>query len=71
MSLKLFSFEMGVAKRCDGAWNFQYRGILLIGIIVGQGSTVLSVGVDGGYFGIFSFFYHFFSFSLSLGDSLI
>ena len=43
----------------------------LIWIIVGQGPTVLAVGAGGGCLDIFSLVYHFFSFSLSLGDAPI
>ena len=34
--------------------NFQCRGVLLICIIVGQGSTALAVGAGGGCLDIFS-----------------
>ena len=40
-------------------------------IIVGQGPIVLAVGAVGGCKDIFSLIYHFFSFSLSLGDGPI
>ena len=33
--------------------NFQYQGVLLIWIIVGQGPTALVVGADGGCLDIF------------------
>ena len=47
-------------------------GSLLIWIIVGQGPTVLAVGVGGGCLDIFfSPLSFLFSFSLSLGDGLI
>ena len=39
--------------------NFQYRGVLLIWIRVGQGPTALAVGADGGCLDIFSLVYHF------------
>ena len=41
--------------------NFQYRSVLLIWIIVGQGPTVLAVGAGGGAgcLDIFSLIYHF------------
>ena len=56
-----------VVGRC---WvNLQYRGALLILIIVGQGPTVLTVGAGGGCLDIFTLAYHF-SFS-SLGDGPI
>ena len=35
--------------------NFQYRGVLLIWIIVGQGPALLAVGVGGVLFGHFFF----------------
>ena len=40
-------------------------------ITVGQGPTVLAVGAGGGCLDIFSLLYHFFFFSLSLGDGPI
>ena len=47
-----------VVQRC---WtNFQFRGVLLIWIRVGQGPSVLAVGADGGCLDIFSLVYHFF-----------
>ena len=51
--------------------NFQCRGVLLIWIRGGQGPTVLAVGAGGGCLDIFTLVYHFFSFSLSLGDGPI
>ena len=58
-----------MVQRC---WvNFQCRGVLLIWIIVGQGPVALAVGAGGGCLDIFSLVYHFFSFSLSLGDGPI
>ena len=58
-----------VVRRC---WvNFQCRGVLLIWIIVGQGPIALVIGAGGGCLDIFSLNYHFFSFSLSLGDDPI
>ena len=40
-----------MVQRC---WvNFQYRGVLLIWIKVGQGPTVLAVGAGGGCLDIF------------------
>ena len=52
-----------VVRRC---WvNFQCRGVLLIGMIVGQGPIALAIGAGGGCLDIFSPIYHF-SF-LSLG----
>ena len=38
---------------------FQCRGVLLIWIRVGQGSTALAVGAGGGRLDIFSLIYHF------------
>ena len=46
--------------------NFQYRGVLLIWIIVGQGPTALAVGVGGGCLDIISLVYHFSPLSPSL-----
>ena len=39
--------------------NFQYPGVLLIWIRVGQGPSVLAVGAGGGYLDTFSLVYHF------------
>ena len=49
--------------------NFQWLGILLIWVIVGQGPIALAVGAGGGCLDIFSLVYHFSSFSLSLGGT--
>ena len=59
-----------VVRRC---WvNFQYRGVLLTWITVGQGPIVLAVGAGGGLFGhFFSYLSLLLSFSLSLGDGPI
>ena len=51
--------------------NFQCRGVLVIWNEVGQGPTALAVGAGGGCLDIFTFVYHLFSFSLSLGDGPI
>ena len=40
--------------------NFQYRGVLLIWVRVGQGPTALAVGAVGGCLDIFSLVCHFF-----------
>ena len=50
--------------------NFQFRGMLLIWIIVGQGSTALAVGAGGGHLDIISLIYHFSVLSLSPSLSL-
>ena len=50
--------------------NSQFRGALLIAIILGQGLTVLAVGA-GGVSWTFSLTYHLSSFSLSLGDGSV
>ena len=42
-----------------------------IWMIVGQGPIALAVGVGGGCLVIFTLFYLFFPFSLSLGDGSI
>ena len=59
-----------MVRRC---WvNFQFRGVLLIWITVGQGPIVLAVGAGGGCLDIFfSHLSFLFSFSLSLGDDPI
>ena len=46
-------------------------GVLPILIIVGQGPTALAAAGGGACLDIFSLFYHFSSFSLSLGDCSI
>ena len=52
--------------------NFQFWGVLLIWIRVGQGPTALAVGAGGGCLDIFfSHLSFLFSFSLSLGDGPI
>ena len=48
--------------------NFKCRGVLLIWIIVGQG-TVLAVGAGGGCLDIFSLVYHFSFLSPSLWET--
>ena len=56
-----------VVRRC---WvNFQYRGVLLIWIRVGQGPTALAVGVGGGCLDIFTLVYHFSFVSPSLWET--
>ena len=45
--------------------NFQCRGVLLIWIIVGQGSSALAVGASGVFFGHFFSRLSFFFLSLS------
>ena len=37
--------------------NFQFRGVLLIWIIVGQGPTALAAGAGGGCLDIFTLIY--------------
>ena len=65
-----FSAEKGggrVVRRC---WvNFQYRGVLLIWIIVGQGPIALAVGAGGGCLDIFSLICHFSFLSPSLWET--
>ena len=51
--------------------NFQFRGVLLIWIIVGQGPIALAVGAGGGCLDIFSLIYIFSFLSPSLGDGPI
>ena len=56
-------------RRC---WvNVHCRGVLLIWIIVGQGSIALAVDGGRGCLDIVSFIYHFSFLSLSLGDGPI
>ena len=55
-----------MVRRC---WvNFQFRGVLLIWIIVGQGPIVLALGAGGGCLDIFSLIYHFSLLSPSLWE---
>ena len=51
--------------------NFQYRDVLIIGIIVGQGPTVLAVGAGGVFEHLFSRLTFLFSLSFSQGDDPI
>ena len=46
--------------------NFQFRGVLLIWIIVGQGPIALAVGAGGGGLEIFTLLYPFSPLSPSL-----
>ena len=48
---------------------FQCRGVLLIWMIVGQGSIALAVSAGGGYLDIFTLLYPFLSLSLSLWET--
>ena len=59
-----------VERRC---WvNFQFRGVLLVWMMVEQGPIAFAVGAGGGLFGhFFSHLSFLFSFSLSLGDGPI
>ena len=49
--------------------NFQYLGVLLIWIKVGQGPTALTVGAGGGFLDIFSLVCHFFFLSHCLWET--
>ena len=49
--------------------NFQYRDVLLIWLIVGQGPTALSVGAGGGCLDIFTLLYLFSPLSPSLWET--
>ena len=49
--------------------NFQFRGVILIWIRVGQGLTALAVGAGGGCLDIFSLVYHFSFLSPSLWET--
>ena len=51
--------------------DFQFRGVLLIRVRVGQGPTALAVGAVGGCLGIFLSSIFLFSFSRCLGDGPI
>ena len=55
---------------CDGSGvNFQFRGVLLIWMIVGQGPIALAVGAGGGGLDIFTLLYPFSSLSPSLWET--
>ena len=56
-----------VVRRCWG--NFQYRGVLLIWITVGQGPIVLAVGAGGSCLDNFSLIYHLSFLSPSLWET--
>ena len=49
--------------------NFQWQGVLLAWITVGQGPIVLAVGAGGGCLDIFSLIYHFSFLSPSLWET--
>ena len=49
--------------------SFQFRGVLLIWISVGQGPTALAMGAGGGCLDIFTLFYHFSFLSPSLWET--
>ena len=51
--------------------NFQYQGVLLVWIRVGQGPTALAVGAGGVVWTFYSHLSFLSSFSLSLGDDPI
>ena len=61
------SWDGRVVRWC---WvNFQYRGVLLIWVRVGQGPKALAVGAGGGSLDIFSLVYHFSFLSHSLWET--
>ena len=49
--------------------NFQFRGVLLIWLIVGQGPIALAVGAGGGGLDIFTLLYPFSPLSPSLWET--
>ena len=58
---KLESPHKGSGRVVRWCWvNFQCRGVILIWIRVGQGSTALAVGAGGACLDIFTLVYHFF-----------
>ena len=64
------STHTGGGRMVQWCWvNFQCRGVLLIWIRVGQGSTALAVGAGGGCLDIFSLVYHFSFLSPSLWET--
>ena len=56
-----------MARRC--CVSLQYRGVLLIWIIVGQGTVALAVGAVGGCLDIFTLLYDFSFLSPSLWET--
>ena len=66
-------YESGRSRVVQWCWvNFQFQGVFLIWIIVGQRPVALAVGAGGGCLDIFFCRLSFlFSFSLSLGDDPI
>ena len=63
---------VGWCRMVRWCWvNFQYRGVLLLWISVGQGPTAFAVGAGGACLDIFSLLSVIFCFSLSLGDDPI
>ena len=71
-SLSTFSKGFGGGQVVRWCWvNFQRRGVLLICIIVGQGSIALAVVAGGSYLDIFPLVYHFSLLSPPLGDGPI
>ena len=63
--------ESGDDRVVRWCWvNFLCRGVLLIWVRVGQGSTALAVGAGGGYLDIFSVVYHFSFLSPSLWETV-
>ena len=62
---------LGVVGWCDGPGSTSGAGASYNSITVGQGPIALAVGAGGGGLDIFTLIYHFFSFTLSLGDDPI
>ena len=75
------NFQSDVPQEDQGTWGWS-GGVMVLGklpvpgrptilITVGQGPIALAVGAGGGGLDIFTLFYPFSSFSLSLGDGPI
>ena len=70
--IESFTDIRGGGRVVRWSWvNFQFRGVLLVWIRVGQGPTALAVGAGGGCLDIFTLIYPFSSLSPSLGDDPI
>ena len=70
INVKIFFFKTGGGRVVRWFWvNFQFRGVLLIWLIVGQGPIALAVGAGGGGLDIFTLLYPFSPLSPSLWET--
>ena len=66
----VFLIKLGGGRVVRWSWvNFQCRGVLQFGVIVGQGPTALAVGAGGGCLDIFTLLYLFSPLSPSLWET--